>query len=383
MTPDAEPVLGLTCALIERPSVTPDDAGCQALLGARLAALGFELEPMPHGDVDNLWAMRDRGGPLLVFAGHTDVVPPGPLERWSSEPFAASVRDGYLYGRGSADMKGSLAAMVVATERFLGTRQSATGFSIGFLLTSDEEGDAVDGTVRVVDTLAARGPHIDFCIIGEPSSESRIGDMIRIGRRGSLNGRLVVHGLQGHVAYPDAARNPIHLASPALAALTREHWDAGNEDFPPTSLQFSNIQAGTGATNVIPGELVADFNLRFSTEQTSAGLMQRVAALLATQDVPHELSWAVSGEPFLTPKGALLDAADQVVRARQGYTPIHSTGGGTSDGRFLARLGCELIELGPVNATIHKVDERVAVADLAALADLYLALLESLLGSNA
>ncbi len=376
-------MLALTCSLMERASVTPDDAGCQTLIGERLTALGFELEPMRHGHVDNLWALRDRGGPLLVFAGHTDVVPPGSLERWSSDPFTPSIRDGYLYGRGSADMKGSLAAMVIATERYLERHGARSGFSIGFLLTSDEEGDAVDGTVRVVDTLAERGPRIDYCIIGEPSSDQRLGDVIRIGRRGSLNGRLLVHGHQGHVAYPDAAENPIHLAADALKVLTAEHWDAGNVDFPPTSLQFSNIHAGTGATNVIPAELIADFNLRFSTEQTSSGLMQRVARLLTAQGLTHELSWAVSGEPFLTPKGRLLEAADQVISTRLGYRPEHSTGGGTSDGRFLARLGCELMELGPVNASIHKIDERVAVADLSVLAELYQGLLETLLDPDA
>lgn len=370
-------VVELASELIARPSVTPDDAGCQHLIGERLAALGFTLEPMRHGDVDNLWALRDRGGPLLVFAGHTDVVPTGPLGEWRFEPFTPTIEDGMLYGRGSADMKGSLAAMVVAAERFLANHDGR--FSIGFLLTSDEEGPAVNGTRRVVETLEERGTPIDYCVIGEPSSTAVAGDMVRIGRRGSLNARLVVHGVQGHVAYPDLARNPVHLGLPLLCRLVAERWDEGNDEFPPTSFQISNVAAGTGATNVIPGSLQVDFNLRFSTEQTAAGLQDRIEQLCRDSGQPYHIDWSLSGEPFLTRPGRLLETVDREISRANGTTPEHSTGGGTSDGRFIARLDCELVELGPVNATIHQVNEHVAVSGLERLCDIHQALLKSLL----
>jgi succinyl-diaminopimelate desuccinylase len=374
-------VTELTSQLVARPSVTPDDAGCQQLLGARLEALGFTLESMRHGEVDNLWALRDRGGPLLMFAGHTDVVPTGDVSAWRSDPFTPTIVDGYLYGRGSADMKGSLAAMVVATEAYI--RQTPDRGSIAFLITSDEEGPAIDGTVKVVETLAQRELQCDYCVVGEPSSQDRLGDVIRIGRRGSLNGRLTVHGIQGHVAYPQLARNPIHTALPLLQRLTSEQWDEGNHDFPPTSLQISNINAGTGASNVIPGDLVVDFNLRFSTVQTSQALQQRINTLCAVDGVEHTLEWTVSGEPFLTPRGALLEQVDRAVMAIQGYTPEHSTGGGTSDGRFISTLGCELVELGPVNRTIHQIDECVKLDDLERLSKVYRHLMISLLAADA
>jgi len=370
-------VVELASELIARPSVTPDDAGCQQLIGGRLAALDFTLEPMRHGDVDNLWAVRDRGGPLLVFAGHTDVVPTGPAGEWRFDPFTPTIVDGMLYGRGSADMKGSLAAMIVATERFL--RDHDGSFSIGFLLTSDEEGPAVNGTRRVVETLAERGTAIDYCLIGEPSSTAVAGDMIRVGRRGSLNARLILQGVQGHVAYPDLARNPVHLGLPLLSRLVAERWDEGNHEFPPTSFQISNVAAGTGATNVIPGSLQVDFNLRFSTEQTAAGLEERIERLCRDSGVPYDIDWSLSGEPFLTRPGRLLEAVDREISRLIGAPPEHSTGGGTSDGRFIARLDCELVELGPVNATIHQVNEHVAVADLTSLCGIYQALLTALL----
>jgi len=368
-----------TQELIRRPSVTPDDAGCQQLLAARLEPLGFVIENMRHGEVDNLWAVRDRGGPLLMFAGHTDVVPTGDSATWQYDPFAPEIHDGLLYGRGAADMKGSLAAMILATETFLSSNPS--NGSIAFLITSDEEGPAVDGTIRVVEALAEREVDVNYCVIGEPSSSARLGDVIRVGRRGSLNGRLTIRGIQGHVAYPDLARNPVHAALPMLTALTAEQWDEGNHDFPPTSLQISNIAAGTGASNVIPGELFVDFNLRFSTVQTSDALMRRVARLCADAagDLSHEIDWTVSGQPFLTPRGSLLEQVDRAIMALQGFSPEHSTGGGTSDGRFIAALGCELVELGPVNATIHQVDECVRLADLEKLSQIYHYLLQSLL----
>lgn len=374
----SSPTLDLACALIARESVTPADAGCLDLIGARLAAAGFALERMPHGPVDNLWAIRGSAGPLFVFAGHTDVVPPGDLAGWRSPPFAPTVREGMLYGRGAADMKGSLAAMVTAAERF--TRAHAThGGRLAFLLTSDEEGVAVDGTVRVVETLIARGELPDYCLVGEPSSEARLGDLLRNGRRGSLNGRLRVRGVQGHVAYPALASNPIHRALPALTELCAIEWDRGNAFFPPTSFQISNIGAGTGAENVIPPALDARFNFRFATASTAEALRTRVQAVLDAHGVDYELAWQLSGEPFLTTGGTLLAAVQGEIRDTLGITPRLSTGGGTSDGRFIAKTGAEVVELGPVNATIHKVDECVSVADLDALSRVYEGILRRLL----
>ncbi|MGD9600418.1 MAG: succinyl-diaminopimelate desuccinylase [Gammaproteobacteria bacterium] len=372
------PTFELACALIARRSVTPDDAGCLDLIGERLARAGFRLEAMPFGTVSNLWATHGTGRPVFCFAGHTDVVPPGDPAAWASDPFEPTVRDEFLYGRGAADMKGSLAAMVTASERFVAAHPRHTG-TLAFLLTSDEEGIAVDGTVRVVAALAARGQPLEYCLVGEPSSQAHLGDLLRNGRRGSLNGRLRVRGVQGHVAYPDRARNPIHLALPALAELTRLEWDRGNEYFPPTSFQVSNLRAGTGAENVIPGDLEAWFNFRFSTASTADGLKSRVHATLDAHGLDYQIDWHLSGAPFLTPKGRLVEAVTGCLDRQLGVTPELSTGGGTSDGRFIARLGGEIIELGPVNATIHKVNERVHIPELDALSNLYHGILEELL----
>jgi succinyl-diaminopimelate desuccinylase len=371
--------LELACALIARRSVTPDDAGCQALLAARLAALSFEVTPLPFGAVQNLWARRGSAGPLLVFAGHTDVVPSGPEGAWSTPPFTPTVRDGLLHGRGAADMKGSLAAMVTAVEAFLAAHPEPRG-SLGFLLTSDEEGLAVDGTRRVVEWLAARGVAIDWCLIGEPTSAARFGDTVKIGRRGSLSATLTVHGSQGHVAYPHLADNPLHRLAPALAELVAMEWDHGNALFPPTTFQVSNIHAGTGAENVIPGRLELLCNFRFSTELDAAALQARVAAVLARHDVPHDIVWRLSGNPFLSTPGPLTAALGATLQELTGYAPELSTSGGTSDGRFIAPTGAEVVEFGPLNATIHKLDERVAVADLEALHHVYRGVLERLLG---
>jgi succinyl-diaminopimelate desuccinylase len=370
--------LELAVDLIRRPSVTPDDAGCQALLADRLAALGFRIEPMRRGGVDNLWARRGTGDPVFCFAGHTDVVPPGPPERWTSPPFEPTVRDGSLYGRGAADMKGSLAAMVTATEAFVAERPGHAG-SIAFLLTSDEEGPAVDGTVKVVEALEARGEKLRWCLVGEPTSTARVGDVVKNGRRGSLNGRLTVYGRQGHVAYPHLADNPLHAFAPALAALVAEEWDRGNANFPPTTFQVSNLEAGTGAENVIPGELTALFNFRFSTELDEATIRRRVEALLDRAGFRYALQWRLSGNPFLTPAGELVEAARAAVRAVQCIETELSTSGGTSDGRFIAPTGAQVLELGPLNATIHQVDECVGVADLEALRAIYLETLRRLL----
>lgn len=372
------PIVELASQLIERPSITPQDAGCQALIGERLEAQGFTLTQLPSADVTNLWAVRGTGAPMLVLAGHTDVVPTGPVSDWRYDPFTPTVADGCLYGRGSADMKGSLAAMLTATERFTSAHPQHSG-TIAYLITSDEEGDAEHGTVKVVDWLEAQGIKPDFCIVGEPSSKTAVGDVIRIGRRGSLNGTLTVHGVQGHVAYPDQASNPIHAALAGLSALTGTTWDQGNDAFPPTSFQISNINSGTGASNVIPGTLEARFNFRFCTEQTADGLIQQVARLFDQQDIDYEIDWALSGEPFQTASDALIEAVSQSVRDHQPFTPEASTGGGTSDGRFIARLGTEIIELGPVNATIHSVDEHVRIDDLALLARMYEGILDRLL----
>ena len=371
-------VLQLACELISRPSVTPDDAGCQPLLAERLARVGFLCERLRYGAVDNLWATHGEGGPVLLLLGHTDVVPPGPREAWSSDPFVPEVRDGVLYGRGAADMKGSVAAFVVAAERFVAAHPDHPG-TLALLLTSDEEGDAIDGVRKVAQTLRARGERIDWCITGEPSSTERLGDLLRVGRRGSLSGTLTVKGVQGHVAYPHKARNPIHLAAPALAELVARHWDEGYESFPPTSLQISNIHAGTGANNVIPGELQVLFNLRYNPHWDAPRLEAGIAALLDRHNLDYELRWHRSGEPFYTPEGRLRSVAREVLGGFAGAAPEESTGGGTSDARFIAPLGAQCIEVGPVNASIHQVDEHVAVADLQALPELYLRLIERLL----
>ncbi len=374
-------VFDLTCELIRRRSVTPDDQGCQALLAERLAAVGFRIEHLRFGEVDNLWATHGKGGPLLVFLGHTDVVPTGPVGQWASDPFEPAVRDGRLYGRGAADMKGSVAAMAVALESFVAAHPDHRG-RVALLLTSDEEGPTnLDGVRRVAEHFRATGERIDWCVVGEPSSKERLGDLIRVGRRGSLSGTLVVHGIQGHVAYPEKARNPIHAFAPALAELAAESWDDGNQDFPPTSFQVSNLNAGTGATNVIPGALTALINFRYSTASRAEDLRARTEAILDKHGLEWQIEWSLSGEPFLTPPGgAVREAVVAVCRELCGITPEESTGGGTSDGRFIAPLGADVVELGPVNATIHKVDECVDVADLEKLPSLYLAVCERLLG---
>ncbi len=371
--------LGLARALIARPSVTPDDAGCQTLLATRLELAGFGIERLRFGDVDNLWARRGTAAPLFVFAGHTDVVPPGPREQWDSDPFTPVIRDGCLYGRGAADMKGSIAAMVTASERFVMAHPQHRG-SLGFLITSDEEGPSVDGTVKVIEHLAARDEHIDWCLVGEPSSVERTGDVIKNGRRGSLNGRLKVHGQQGHVAYPQRADNPIHRALQALADLVAVEWDRGNEHFPPTSFQISNIHAGDGTVNVIPGTLEVLFNLRFSTASTAAGIRAQVEDILRQHALQYSLDWQLSGAPFLTPSGALIDATRQAIEDVTGIRTELSTSGGTSDGRFIAPTGAQVVELGPLNATIHKVNECVGVEEIDELSKIYERILERLLG---
>jgi succinyl-diaminopimelate desuccinylase len=370
--------LALACDLMSRASVSPLDDGCQALMGARLTALGFRVENLRFGDVDNFWARRGTGAPLFCFAGHTDVVPPGPLEEWHSDPFTPVIRDGVLYGRGAADMKSGLAAMLTACEEFIGRHPDHRG-SIAFLITSDEEGPSIDGTKRVVELLHSRGEAIDWCLVGEPSSESVLGDTIKIGRRGSLSGRLTVHGIQGHIAYPQLADNPIHALAPALAELASRTWDRGNEHFQPTTFQVSNIAAGTGAPNVIPGELKARFNLRFSTEQTIESLQATVAEILAKHRVKHTLDWFISGYPFLTTPATLSEAVVRAVKEELDVTAKLSTGGGTSDGRFIAPLGAQVIELGVVNATIHKANECVRVEDIERLRRTYRRALEILL----
>lgn len=371
-------VFDLTCDLIARPSVTPDDAGCQQLIGTRLAAAGFNCEHLRLGEVDNLWATHGSGAPVLVLLGHTDVVPTGPVETWASDPFQPQVRDGVLYGRGAADMKGSVAAFVVAAEQFVAANPEHPG-TLAVLLTSDEEGDAIDGVRHVAKLFRERGQGIDWCITGEPSSTAKLGDLLRVGRRGSLSAKLRVKGVQGHVAYPDKARNPIHLAAPALAELTARHWDDGYESFPSTSLQISNINAGTGANNVIPGELQVMFNLRYNPHWSAERLETEITALLDRHGLDYELNWHRSGEPFYTPEGRLRSVARDVLAEFAGAAPEESTGGGTSDARFIAPLGAQCIEVGPVNASIHQVDENVRVADLEALPALYRKLIEKLL----
>lgn len=374
-------VLDLACALIERPSVTPDDAGCQQLMGERLAKLGFTLETMVFEDTTNLWARRGSSGPLFCFAGHTDVVPTGAASNWHTPPFEPTLIDGYLHGRGAADMKGSLAAMVVAVERFVTANPDHQG-SIAFLITSDEEGPFINGTVRVIDTLEARNEKITWCIVGEPSSTHRVGDVVKHGRRGSLTGDLTVKGVQGHVAYPHLADNPIHKAAPALAELARTVWDQGNASFPPSTFQIANINGGTGASNVIPGELQVQFNFRYCTESTTATLKQRVVSLLDAHGLDYELAWTLNGEPFLTDHGELLDAVQLAIRDVMHFDTTLSTAGGTSDGRFIAPTGAQVVELGPCNATIHKVNECIKAEDLDYLADIYNRTLELLLGAT-
>jgi len=374
-------VLTLAEALISRPSVTPEDAGCQDIMIARLEKLGFHITRLPAGEVQNFWAELGDSGPRLCFAGHTDVVPPGPLEAWQSDPFQPTIRDGMLYGRGAADMKGSLAAMVVAAERFVALHPHPKG-RLAFLITSDEEGIATHGTRHVVDWLRHQGESIDWCVVGEPSSEQLLGDVIKNGRRGSLNGRLTVHGVQGHVAYPDKAENPIHRALQPLANLVEQNWDAGNTFFPPTRLQFSNIHAGTGANNVIPGELKADFNFRFSTESTPEFLQAEVHRTLDAANIRYQIDWQLSGPPFFTAPGPLVAATQQALHTVTQQEATLSTGGGTSDGRFIAQLGGQVVELGPINATIHKINECVAVADLDRLSDIYREIMINLLGSG-
>jgi len=372
------PTIQLTKELIARQSVTPEDDGCQQLLAQRLSQLGFHIEHLRYGDVDNLWAQHGNNGPLFVFAGHTDVVPSGPETEWSSPPFTPTIKDGTLFGRGAADMKGSIAAMVTACERFLAQYPDHSG-AIGFLITSDEEGPAVDGTVKVVEWLKQHDKAIRWCLVGEPTSTDKVGDIIKNGRRGSLNGRLVVQGQQGHVAYPHLARNPIHLAAPALNELCAVTWDNGNDHFPPTTFQVSNIHGGTGASNVIPGQLVIDFNFRFSTEVTDDLLRSRVQTILDKYELQYDLQWSLSGQPFLTPAGELVNATRQAVADVCGYHAELSTSGGTSDGRFIAPTGAQVLELGPINASIHKIDEHVRVQDLDTLSQIYERVLEELL----
>jgi succinyl-diaminopimelate desuccinylase len=372
--------LALTCELMSRASVSPTDGGCQELLARRLGAIGFRVENLRFGPVDNFWARRGEEAPLFCFAGHTDVVPPGPLEEWHSDPFLPAIRDGILYGRGAADMKSGLAAMVTACEEFVARHPQHRG-SIAFLITSDEEGPSVDGTRRVVEVLRERNEIIDWCLVGEPSSENSLGDTIKIGRRGSLSGRLTVHGVQGHVAYPQFADNPIHALAPALAELSSRTWDAGNRHFQPTTFQVSNISAGTGAPNVIPGELKARFNLRFSTEQTVDTLKETVERILQQHRVRYSLEWFISGYPFLTVPGTLSETATRAVQEVLQVSPKLSTGGGTSDGRFIAPMGAQVIELGVVNATIHKANECVRVADIDRLHAVYRRTLELLLAT--
>jgi succinyl-diaminopimelate desuccinylase len=375
------PTRALTEQLIRENSVTPEDAACQRLLAERLARIGFACEPMRFGEVSNLWARRtgvaSNQGKLLVFAGHTDVVPTGPLAKWSSDPFVPTERDGRLYGRGAADMKTSIAAMVVACEEFVATYPQHAG-SIGFLITSDEEGPAIDGTVKVCDALVARGERLDYCIVGEPTAVNAMGDMIKNGRRGSLSGKLTVKGIQGHIAYPQLARNPIHEAAPALAELAAIEWDKGNAYYLPTSWQMSNIHAGTGANNVIPGDVVVDFNFRYATESTAQGLQQRLEAVLQKHRVEYDIAWNHGAMPFLTPAGELSDALARAIKAETGIDTELSTTGGTSDGRFIAKICPQVIECGPPNASIHKIDEHIELRFIEPLKNIYRRTLEQL-----
>jgi succinyl-diaminopimelate desuccinylase len=374
----SSPTLELAEALLARKSLTPHDAGCQELIAARLAKLGFHIERHRHGEVDNLWARFGSSAPVLCFAGHTDVVPTGPLDQWQSDPFVPTVRDGRLYARGAADMKVSDAAFVTATERFLAAHPEPRG-SIAFLLTSDEEGPAVDGTVKVVEALKARGETLDYCIVGEPTCAAQFGDTIKNGRRGSLSGRLRIKGVQGHIAYPHLAKNPIHLAAPAIAELAETMWDEGNAYFPPTTWQISNIHAGTGADNVIPGEVEILFNFRFSTASTAEGLMDAMHEILDSHGLDYEIDWKLSGRPYLTPRGVLCDRLTEAIVEVTGVTPELSTSGGTSDGRFIADICPQVVEFGPLNQTIHKLNENVPLEDIERLAAIYQRTLEKLL----
>ncbi len=371
-------VLELAKALIARPSITPEDAGCQALIATRLAKLSFNNEPMIFADTTNLWSRRGNTKPVLCFAGHTDVVPPGNLQHWQYPPFAALIKNGFLHGRGAADMKGSLAAMLVATERFVTDHPNHSG-SIAFLLTSDEEGSFINGTTRVIDTLEARNEKIDHCIVGEPTSDQHIADTIKNGRRGSISGKLTIKGVQGHVAYPESVKNPIHAAMLALNELSQQHWDDGNEYFPPTSFQLTNIQAGTGATNVVPSHLDAWFNLRFSTELTFQVIVERVEQILNQHPLDYQLNWTYNGKPFITQPGKLLAASQRAILSVTNKKAKLSTSGGTSDGRFIAPTGAEVIELGPSNATIHQINECVKCDDLIDLSEIYYQILKEIL----
>ena len=370
--------LNLAKELISRQSVTPEDAGCQLIMARRLEALGFSIDHLRFGEVDNLWARRGSEGPLFVFAGHTDVVPTGPESEWRHPPFSPTEENGLLYGRGAADMKGSLAAMITATERFIAQHPDHQG-SIGYLITSDEEGPAIEGTVKVVEWLQARNETIDWCLVGEPTSSDKVADVIKNGRRGSLGATLTIRGTQGHVAYPHLAKNPVHLVAPVLAELVAMKWDNGNESFPPTTFQISNIQAGTGATNVIPGDLTVIFNFRFSTEVTDAELRTQVETVLQKHQLDYRIDWQLSGQPFLTPAEELVTAIQAAIKNICGYETELSTSGGTSDGRFIAPSGAQVVELGPLNATIHKVDEHVAITELDTLSEIYQQTLNNLL----
>lgn len=372
-------ILELTSELIRRASVTPEDAGCQRLLGERLAASGLHVESLDFGDVKNLWAWHGSNGPVFMLLGHTDVVPSGPEDKWQSPPFEPAIRDGHLYGRGAADMKSGVAAMTLALEEFVRRHPEHAGV-VGLLLTSDEEGPSIDGVRRVAEEFRRRGQRVDWCLVGEPSSKVQLGDLIRVGRRGSLHGRLTVRGIQGHVAYPELASNPIHSAAAALAELAAIRWDEGNDGFPPSSFQISNIHSGTGATNVIPGSLEATFNFRYGTASTETSLRNRLEECLRRHALDYSISWELSGEPFLSAPGALRESVKATLETLCKVTPEASTGGGTSDGRFIAPLGAEVVEFGPVNATIHMVDERISIQDLERLPEIYLAIVERLMG---
>jgi succinyl-diaminopimelate desuccinylase len=369
--------LKLAKQLISIPSVTPEDLGCQVVIADRLKNIGFEIENLKFGEVDNLWARYGTQSPLFVFAGHTDVVPTGPVEQWSNDPFVPTINGDVMTARGTADMKSSIAAMICACENFLADNRSIDG-SIAFLITSDEEGPAIDGTIKVIDYLEKKNEKIDWCLVGEPSSTDRLGDIIKNGRRGSMSGDLTIHGIQGHIAYPHLAKNPIHLFAGALQDLTSEVWDEGNDHFPPTSFQISNINAGTGVSNVIPGDLSVQFNLRFSTAITDAQIKQRVEAILDNHGLDYTLDWSISGQPFLTADGKLVDAAKQAIRSVCDIETELSTSGGTSDGRFIAPTGAQVVELGPINASIHKIDENINIKDLEQLTGVYTAVLENL-----
>lgn len=370
--------IDLALELISKPSVTPEDCGCQKLMTDRLEALGFNIENLRFEDVDNFWARRGTEGPVFAFAGHTDVVPTGPVDKWNVDPFKPEIKDGVLYGRGAADMKGSLAAMITACESFVKEHPDHKG-SIAFLITSDEEGPSINGTVKVVEHLENRNEKMDWCLVGEPSSTNQLGDVVKNGRRGSLSGTLTIHGQQGHVAYPHLAENPIHTSAAAIAELTSAEWDQGNEFFPPTTFQISNMNAGTGANNVIPGQVDILFNIRFSTEVTEHQLRERIESILDKHQLKYDLQWHLSGNPFLTPEGELVEATCKAIKEICGYETELSTAGGTSDGRFIAPTGSQVLELGPLNATIHKVNENVLAEDLETLSKIYVRILEHLL----